>query len=169
MRSIKALMFLTIATTIIAFSSCKKDSTDDVLATSTISADVDGTATVFTTNTLALKGEVDGAEVTSIQGTDKAGNTISMAVYGTLKAGKTYLSNSTEFEDKPTLAFSTPNDQDVYFNDDASLQTITITNVSATKVEGTFSGKVNTVAFGNGAIKTKTFTNGKFKVAIISK
>ncbi|GGH21052.1 hypothetical protein GCM10007352_33490 [Mucilaginibacter phyllosphaerae] len=162
-------MLLVTAFTIIAFSSCKKDSTDDLLSTSTISADVDGTATVYTTNALAVKGELNGAEFTSIQGTDKDGNTISMSVYGTLKAGKTYVSTSSEFEDKPTISFSNANGDDIYFNDEASIQTITVTAASANKVEGTFSGKVSTGALGNGAVKTKTFTNGKFKVAIISK
>jgi hypothetical protein len=169
MRSIKALMLLTIAFTVIAFSSCKKDNTEDTLATSTITVDIDGTATVFTTNTLALKGDVNGMEFTSIQGTDKSGNTISMTINGTVTAGKTYLSNAADIIDRSVLSFSTLNDEDIYFNDAASVQSITVTSVSANRIEGTFTGKVNTEAFGNGAVKVKSFTNGKFKVAIISK
>lgn len=169
MRSIKALMLLTIAFTVIAFSSCKKDNTEDTLATSTITVDIDGTATVFTTNTLALKGDVNGMEFTSIQGTDKSGNTISMTINGTVTAGKTYLSNAADIIDRSVLSFSTLNDEDIYFNDAASVQSITVTSASANRIEGTFTGKVNTEAFGNGAVKVKSFTNGKFKVAIISK
>lgn len=169
MRSIKALMLLTIAFTVIAFSSCKKDNTEDTLATSTITVDIDGTATVFTTNTLALKGELNGMEFTSIQGTDKSGNTISMTINGTVTVGKTYLSNAADIINRSVLSFSTLNDEDIYFNDEASVQSITVTSASANRIEGTFTGKVNTKAFGNGAVKVKSFTNGKFKVAIISK
>jgi len=162
-------LLLTIAFTVITFSSCKKDNSEDTLATSTITVDIDGTATVFTTNTLALKGDVNGMEFTSIQGTDKSGNTISMTINGTVTAGKTYLSNAADIIDRSVLSFSTLNDEDIYFNDAASVQSITVTSASANRIEGTFTGKVNTAAFGNGAVKVKSFTNGKFKVAIISK
>jgi hypothetical protein len=169
MRSIKALMLLTIAFTVIAFSSCKKDNSEDTLATSTITVDIDGTATVFTTNTVALKGEVNGREFTSVQGTDNSGNTMSLTINGSVIAGKTYLSNATVIENKSNFLFTTANDVDIYSNDDASVQSITVTSASANRIEGTFTGIVNTSLFGSGTIKIKSFTNGKFKAAIVSK
>jgi hypothetical protein len=55
---------------------------------------------VFTTNTIALKGEVNGREFTSVQGTDNSGNTMSLTINGSVIAGKTYLSNATVIENK---------------------------------------------------------------------
>lgn len=169
MRSIKALMLLTIAFTVIAFSSCKKDNNEDTIATNTINVDIDGTATVFTTNTVAYTGDINGMGFTVVQGTDKSGNTISMTINGTATAGKTYLSNAADIIDRSLLSFTTANDVDIYSNDVASVQSITVTSTSANRIEGTFTGKVNTTVFGSGAVKVKSFTNGKFKVAIVSK
>jgi hypothetical protein len=166
MRSIKALMLLTIAFTVITFSSCKKDSGDDTLATSTITVDIDGKATVFTTNTFSLKGETSGVEFTNIQGDDKDGNGILLTINGTVTAGKTYLSTAAELEDKPNFLYT--EGADLYLDVASIVQTLTVTKISANRIEGTFSGQVQTHQIGPDPVKVKSFTNGKFKVAIIS-
>lgn len=167
MRSIKALMLLTIAFAVVTFSACKKDDGDDTLATSTITVDIDGKTTVFTTNTFSLKGEINDGAFTNVQGEDKNGNSIILTMYGTVTAGKTYLSTAAEFEDRPNFLYTT--DADLYLDANSTVQTLTITKISANRIEGTFSGEVQTHQIGGPEpVKVKSFTNGKFKVAIIS-
>lgn len=160
--SIKALV-LTFAVALVSLSSCKKDS-GDVAASSTITANIDGTATTFSKFAVAVKGEQDNLQFTSIQGTDDKGFTITLTVYGALQAGKTYLSTDDSSEHS-LLGYGDDNSNDIYFSDDVDVTTVTLTKVSNSSLEGTFSGKVSTFTSG----KSKVITNGKFNVKIVSK
>ena len=165
MRSIKSLFLLTLAFGVITLNSCKKDK--DTTPSATISASVNGTATDFSTGALAGKASVNGITLTTIQGTAANKTGISIALYGTVTAGKTYSNNASNDDDKPILIFETNDDQ--YFNDDASttnVVSVTITSVSSTEIAGTFKGDLVTIAAGNDAPKTKSITNGKFNVKI---
>lgn len=168
MRSIKSLFLLTLAFGVITLNSCKKDKDTTETKSATVSASVDGTATNFNTNALAAQASVNGSTITTIQGTAANKSIISIAIYGTITAGKTYSNNASDDLDKPIMGFEAGDDQ--YYNDDNSttnIVSITITSVTSSTVAGTFKGDLTTFSVGNDAPKTKSITNGKFNVVIV--
>jgi hypothetical protein len=168
MKFIKTLFLSALALGTITFSSCTKDGDVPTVPQAAVTAKIDSTLIEFNTNMLATTGEVGGATVTNIQGTDTKGNKISISVTGALTAGQTYTSGGAADSNKPTILFLTASNES-YLNDDnnvANVVSVTITAASSTNVQGTFKGNLATVATGGGAVKTKAVTEGKFNLAL---
>ena len=161
MKTTKQLALLALAFGAFTFSSCKKK---DVTPAVSITANVDGTATSFNVNAAALQGTVSGVTITNIQGTTSGGATLSLALNGTVTAGKTYSDAATNDNDKPLMVYAaSATSDDDFFNDDdnaANLPSVTITSVTATTIDGTFTGLIEN------STSTKSITNGKFHVNI---
>ena len=161
MKTTKQLVLLALAFGAFTFSSCKKK---DVAPAVSITATVDGTATNFNVNAAALQGTVSGITITNIQGSTSSGATLSMALAGTVTAGKTYSDAAANDNDKPLMVYAaSPTADDDYFNDDddtANLPSVTITSVTSTTIDGTFKGLIQN------STGTKSITNGKFHVNI---
>ena len=87
MKFFKTLAFSALAFCIVLFSSCSKDNSD-VAASATITATIDGTPTTFDKNVMGASSTFNGANVTSIQGSDAQGNRITISLKGNLIAGK---------------------------------------------------------------------------------
>jgi hypothetical protein len=165
MTKIKTLLLLAATFGVVTLNSCSKDK--NATPSATVTANVDGTATTFNTNAIAVTGSVSGTSITNIQGTAANGATISITLSGKAVAGKTYTSTAASDDDKPIILYSLKDDD--YFNDDdiKKIVSVTITSVSSTGVQGTFKGALtNTiiVGTGSGTTKTKTITDGKFNV-----
>lgn len=169
MKKIKALIVLTMAFGAITFSSCKKDKQNPTV-TASITADVDGTATTFNVHAIAGKGTVDGGTFTTVSGSAANGNVISITLTGTVAAGKTYCASTTP-DQEPLLSFSVGSDQ--FLNDDSSSNkvSVTINSVSSSSISGTFTGGIvstNILVGGGNTPATKSITNGKFNVSVVT-
>lgn len=165
-NSIKSILLFTTAFAVLAFGSCKKDSNNQPALS--ISAKVDGTATAFNNNILGFKGTANSAAFTNIEGTDAAGNSVALTIYGDLVAGKTF-SATTVFDGDAFLAYTTKSDDLYQLGGDASASTmfsVTITSVSGNKVSGTFQGTLKEFIVGPGTPHTKIITEGKFTAEI---
>lgn len=163
MRTIKILTVLILALGVITFSSCKKDK--KVTPSATITADVNGTATSFNTNALAVKGTEGDTQITAVQGDGPNGTHLAITINGTVTAGTTY---SATGNNEPILLYS--NTDDNFLNDDSSTTnavSVTITSVSSTSIQGTFKGDVTNTVINpdNHAAISKSITNGKFSVS----
>ncbi|RYU90306.1 hypothetical protein EWM62_12320 [Mucilaginibacter terrigena] len=169
MKFIKTLIFSVVALGAVTLSSCTKDDDNDIVASATISASIDGTETTFNKNVVGTTGSVNGATFTSIQGSDAAGNTLSVTITGALTAGKTYVATSGNDDEKPVILYTTT-DNEAYLNADDDVSnavSVTLSSVSSNNtIQGSFKGKVSTLLVGNGAVKSKTVTNGKFNVKV---
>jgi hypothetical protein len=163
--SIKAIMLFAVAFATLTISSCKKDGNEPAIS---ISAKVDGTATLFNTNVLAFKGTANSAEFTNITGTAADGTSVTLTIYGALAAGKTY-SASTVFDGDGFLIYTTKADE-TYMLGDGGVSTsvsITVNSVEGNKVSGTFTGTLQKfVAGSSGATTLKSVTEGKFSVTV---
>ena len=161
MKTIKQLVFLTLAFGALTLNSCKKK---DVAPAVSITATVDGTATNFNVSAAALQGTLNGVTVTNIQGSTSGGAILSMSLWGSLTAGKTYSDAATSDNDKPMFVYATSaTSDDDYLNDDdnaSNLPSVTITSVTSTTIDGTFKGLVQN------STGTKSMTDGKFHVNI---
>lgn len=167
MKRIRILAVLAISLVVTTLNSCKKK--EAVTPSATITANVDGTATVFNTNAKAMKATVEGVTVTTIQGQAANGAVISISLLGTVTAGKTYSAASNNPDDEPLLALTTSTEQ--FLNDDNSsnLVSVTINSVSSSSVQGTFKGDLvsTNISVGNTNTTpaTKAITNGAFNVS----
>lgn len=163
--SIKSILLFTAAFAVLTFGSCKKDSNNQPALS--ISAKVDGTATAFNNNILGFKGTQGSTDFTSIEGTAADGTNMSLTIYGTITAGKTY-SSAAAFGEQGLVLYTTKDDDSYMISvDDASTSTsITVTSVSGNKVSGTFQGTLKEFIVGPGTPHTKIITEGKFTAEI---
>ncbi|HZX58789.1 MAG TPA: hypothetical protein VFE54_08690 [Mucilaginibacter sp.] len=158
---------------LLIFTSCKKKA--EVIPVNTITATVDGTLLTFNANVTGGKGYAEGITTIHVSGFTTADNTaaiigisISSTDANALQKGTyTFSSTNTHPTVYPYLVYNTPVDnasQQPFTTDATGVQitTITITSVSSTNIQGTFSG-VLLHAF---ASDTKTVANGKFNVNI---
>jgi hypothetical protein len=161
---------------ILLFSSCKKQSNN--APKNTITANIDGTDVSFNTNTyvhidanepgqypyyLTIDGETDNS-------TSRASITIGVVSKNSITSG-TFLSSDT---DPAAVSFSqliydraVPGSQLAHpYITNNNLQnstTVSISTLSATRVQGAFSG---VLIYSLGGLPGKTITNGKFDLAI---
>ena len=166
MKTIKILAVFILTLGLFSLYSCKKDK--KIVPTNTISANVDGTATSFNKNVIALNASLLGLTVTDIQGVSAAGDTISISLMGTLTAGKTYAAVAGGGSDtEPSITLTTKTDE--FSNNDNStnnLVSVTINSISPTSIEGTFTGDlISDNSAGNNTPAKKSLTGGKFSVA----
>jgi hypothetical protein len=169
MKLNKTLFFSAAVFAAISVSSCKKDK---ITVAASLTADIDGTATNFSSTPVALTGSVNNEPFTVIQGATPAGALISITLSGTLTAGKTYSDAAANDADKPLFIYDTSSTADDFVNDDSkasNVPSVTITSITSTTIDGTFKGAlVQGVQVGNVQLPTKAVTNGKFHVNIVS-
>jgi len=167
----------------LAFASCKKDSNKKVTASNTITATVGGTNTNFNTDAVAELASDSGAyvlEVVGLTGTTTSSQSIVIALLSDQPFVKgTYTFDTTTDPNTitvlPALAYLTDESgsesSEFESNTDIDLEnstlsttcTVTITAISSTNVQGTFSGLL--VNDGD-ETTTKSVTNGKFNVTL---
>lgn len=172
MKSNKLLIVLSLALGTLTLNSCSK-STTTTTTNINISADINGTATTFNTNAVAISGTVSGQTFTNITGQAKDGTMLSITLMGAPVAGKTYSDAATNDNDKPLIDITPPgNDSSDFLNDDSSpnVPSVTISSVSSGTISGTFKGGlVQGIETSNGTLPTKSITNGKFSLTYTSK
>ena len=167
MKILKSLIILTFVLGVVTLNSCKKDKKEAPIS---LTADIDGTATIFSVTPVALTGPVGDQTFTVIQGATSTGATISLTLEGTITAGKTYSDAASSDDDKPLFLYATSANDDDYLNNDddaANLPSVTITAITSTTIDGTFKGSV-VKGIGNGTPPTKLISNGKFHVNLQS-
>ncbi|MGZ3750577.1 MAG: hypothetical protein ACXVB0_11615 [Mucilaginibacter sp.] len=162
------------------FASCKKK--NDVIPVNTITATIDGVNVNFNVNVLGrLVSTPQGAALSKtivVQGSNAAqapgkGIAVSLTSLDQNAIAKGTYTLASSKNNTPVWIqviyenydpFSDGPDQP-YFSDSSGIQptTITITSISSTNVQGTFSG---TLVYSQGGTDTKTVTNGKFNVNI---
>lgn len=166
-------LFLFSACILFVFSSCKKDSnksTNTTTPTNTITATINGVSQTFATSVTAQLVNNDPIYTLGITG---------FKASGTNPVGLQLAVNSDKVITKGTYTISSQPGSDpsvypiiIYYastgtfaNDESStdVTTITITSISGTNVQGTFSG-VLVPQLGDGA--KQTVTDGKFNVNI---
>ncbi|WP_426671551.1 hypothetical protein ACPPVU_09960 [Mucilaginibacter sp. McL0603] len=166
----KKLLLFTICVTL-AFSSCKKSSSD--IPVNTISATIDGVDESFNTNPIAELGTAISLNSNLIisggngSGTGSDSMAITIESNNTLAKGS-YTNASTNnssyvsvLYNKGPFSLAHPS----YYTTDvngAYPTTVTITSMSSTNIQGTFSGKL---LFTDGTT-VKNVTNGKFNLTI---
>jgi hypothetical protein len=166
----KKLLLFTICVTL-AFSSCKKSSSD--IPANTISATVDGVDESFNTSPIAELGTAislnsnllisgsngSGTSSDSMGITIESNNTIVKGSY--TNASTNNSSYVSVLYNKAPFSLSNPN---IYSTDINGTYptTVTITSMSSTNIQGTFSGKL---LFKDGTT-VKNVTNGKFNLTI---
>jgi hypothetical protein len=174
----KLLLFSICA--MLSFASCKKDSTK-TSSSNTITATVGGSNINFSTTAIAQLASDSGVYVLAVQGVSGTGSSAQSIIVGLLAEGPivkgTYTFNSSTDPNTitvlPAIAYTSNLsgiDADEFeSNIDISLQdstisttaTVTITAISSTNVQGTFSGLL--INDGDN-VSTKTVANGKFNV-----
>jgi hypothetical protein len=162
MKTIKTLVVLALAFSVITLNSCKKNS---VKPAATISASIDGTTTSFNTSAKAIKTTVQGISVTTIQGTASNGTNLSIVLSGAVTAGQTYSASASSPSNEPLIALTSSTDQ--FWNDDSSsnLVSVTISSVSSSSIQGTFKGNLVSTTSGSNTPPTKVIANGTFNVS----
>ena len=161
----KLLLFSTCA--LLAFASCKKDSSKSTTSTS-ITATIGGSNMNFSTAAVAQVINADGIYSAQILGSLGSGATaqgMSLSiesdkpiVKGTYSVNDTSSFTDITYVQNPSI--STP----VSFSCEET-GTVTITSISSTNIQGTFSG---VLVSNQDETTTKSLTNGKFNVSIIA-
>ena len=172
----KLLLFS--ACIMLAFASCKKnDPTKSTTAVGTISATIGGVNETFTTSVIAESADTPAYNIaiSGFRGTDvnREGIQIGISSYKPITTG-TYTISSALSNDVVYTPFvgyykNTSVSSVATFGTDFSavnITTITITSLSSTNVQGTFSGVL--INEDGTSTDTQTITNGKFDVNITS-
>ena len=154
--------------TFVILSSCKKSSTSTSSGGGTITATIDGTQMTFNTILIVKDTAFMGAYALTMSGATSASSSateLSLTVDGTspITTGTYNFGPSGTTTDLPALAYS--QGSSLLYEEDitgAHENSIVITSLSKTNVQGTFSGTL-TLMLGSGP-QTKTVTNGKFNV-----
>jgi hypothetical protein len=155
---------------VLIFSSCKKKQ-QEVTPASTITATIDGTPMDFSASVSGGKGTTAAVTTIHVLGASNSGLTpttiavaISSADANALQLGTyTYSTANLHPTVFPIITYSNPADNGPYTTDAYGVQvtTVTITALSSTNVQGTFSG---TLTRPTTDATTKTITDGKFNV-----
>lgn len=158
LKTTKTLLVFTSILIIAGFSSCKKDKKVSPPSGS-MTASIDGKSISFSTHTMVVTGSVNDVNFTAIQGNASDGSTMSVTVNGTLTAGTTYTSSDPDPGNEPVLLYGLGNDNYMNGINNPSVN-VTITAVSSSSIQGTFSGTVTDMTSGT----DKVITAGKFNV-----
>lgn len=169
----KKLLLLS-ACVMLAFSACKKDSAK-VTATNTLSVTIGGVNETFTSNVTA-QSIIDTPGYTigiagfrgsgaNLEGVQLEVNSDSPVTTGTYTINASTAQNATRFPLLAYYKFMGSTNQLTYGTDlsGANSSTITITSISSTNVQGTFSG---VLIDENGGSTTEAMASGKFNVNI---
>lgn len=159
----KLLPFALFLTTVLFFSGCKKDETDDSGAASLspgksqISCTISGAATSTFNSNIQISTVLKSTDLMNISGSAISGTTaeIVMMILPANIATGTYSSASNNSGD---FAFSYSNGSVGWASDVSPVFTVIVTKSTATEIEGTFSGILNNDDLGNQV----TIKDGKF-------
>ena len=168
----KGLLFIPAITLITIFSSCKKDSSSNSTTSGTISADIDGTAVSFNFGDNAALDTISGEYTIAIagfqSGVNVTSNEIGIGVGGAYPIAVGTYTDTSSIADNSTISYSIPSDNSGYAAVGIApfYGTVTITSISATQVQGTFSGVLGVGSGSSSTVPYHTLTNGKFNVKI---
>jgi hypothetical protein len=163
----KKILLFTICVTL-AFSSCKKSSSD--IPANTISATIDGVDESFNSNPIAELGTAIRLNSNLLISGSNGSGTGSDSMAITIESNNTivkgnYINTGSDFisvlYNKGPFSLSNPNTYSTDINGTYPT-TVTITSMSSTNIQGTFSGKL---LFKDGTT-VKNVTNGKFNLTI---
>ena len=156
----KKVLFFSVCS-VLALFSCKKDGSSP----STISADVNGTPETFNTNAAAvslISGGFNNLTVSGFSGAASSSDEIDVTVGGANAIGTgTFVFNPTDGSDGAVMLLKLAGGASFRVNPAASKPlSVTISSITASTVQGTFSGSLYSI---NGTDTTfKTVTNGQF-------
>ena len=177
----KLLLFS--ACVMLAFASCKKDSSKTITASNTITATVGGSNMSFNTGASAALATDSGAYVLAVVGLTGSSTTSQSIVLGFL-SDKPFVKGTYTFDEStdpntitvlPSITYLTDmsgnessefdSNTEIDFGNStlSTTATVSITSISSTNIQGTFSGLL--VNDGDGTT-TKSVTNGKFNVTL---
>jgi hypothetical protein len=163
MKILKSLIILTLVLGVVTLNSCKKDKKTPAPASGSMSATIDGTVTSFSKSTVVLTGSVNAANFTAIQGNAADGSTMTLTIYGALTAGTTYTTQDPDPTNEPVVLYVSGSDNYTNEVNNPSVS-ITITGVSSSSIQGTFSASLTDITTGANQGKVKVITNGQFNV-----
>jgi len=153
---------------LLAITSCKKDNTTTSV-TATITADIDGVTTTFNTDAIAIKTNLSGTYAIAIagyQGTALTSSQISIGIGGTdaVTTGA-YDDVPSAAPDEVSLVYTQQPGSGVYgaIGSGSDTAKVTITSISSTQIQGTFSGGV-VLTSGSTSPSSHIITNGRFTV-----
>jgi len=162
MKTVKTLLLCVAVSGILGLSACKKDKkTPTPAATGTVTATIDGTAMTFSKYTHVITGSVNDVNFTAVEGIAADGSTFTITLNGKLTAGEGFTSNDPDPGNAPELLYVQGDNNYMNGIDNPSI-TAKVTAISATNIQGTFSGTIT--EFKSGA--PKVVTEGKFNVPI---
>jgi len=167
---------MAVIVTSIAFSSCKKSSTPAPVPSTTTSMKLTANGTALSFNDCQeVEIDVNDAPQTTFTGVNVTGGKPGderfevdiMHSPTTLKAGQTYPAATSFAQPGGSALFYYPNANDTYITQPKNPQgTVTITEVTATTISGTFSGKLFADNDFDGITVVYTITNGSFTAKI---
>jgi hypothetical protein len=160
----KRLLFLPVCLLAMLFS-CKKSGSSKS-SNSTISATLNDTAQTFNTSATALYQSSNGIYDLAITGYVSSAtnsNAITISIGGTSPIAVGTYSDGGIAPDAVSMVYSLSGGTSAYAA--MGTATVTITSITGSNVQGTFSGVLNLYS-GNATNTTETVTNGKFNVAI---
>jgi hypothetical protein len=153
---------------LLLLSSCKKST--PIVADNSISASVDGVDDSFNINATASQTSYNGVgNAISISGTNAASEYISIAVAstGTISNGTYPINTASQGFQNGTTVIYNEGYTTLFSNLNAAPpNTITITYISSTVVQGTFNTTVTGRSLLGGSVINKIFSNGKFNLNI---
>ena len=164
----KKLFFLPVIV-LFALSSCKKSSSSSA-ALGTINATIDGTATTFNTEATAVQSGTSGAYsliIIGFQGAAGTSSTLDITLGSSVPfaAGTLYSDTTTSANGNlAEIAYVQQPGEYEYSDVLSGPVDVTITNITSTTVQGTFSGIVGAVNGGTPA--SHTITKGSFNLKL---
>lgn len=177
MKTTKLLFVCGLFSIAAGLSSCSKKSDTSPTISAGISASINGTATSFNTAAAGVKttttGTVNGTSTTltgiAVGGKSSSGGILEIVIAAqTIKAGTTLKTINADDESALTGAafiYAPNGDADNgYITQADNNSSVTITAITDTNVQGTFSGTVYEFDDNGNTIDHKTITNGKFNV-----
>lgn len=156
---------------LLSFAGCKKSGNDQA-SVNTISATVDGVNETFNSNVTALQTSIEGINILNISG-KKTADTNLVAIGIIIDTSAVITEGSYPVKAGPYELYSQGISVSyvqgyLTFSPDSNTtvpNSITISHITNTNVQGTFRVTLSCSAFGTN-LTTKTITNGKFNVSI---
>ncbi|MEI9934070.1 MAG: hypothetical protein WDM71_04305 [Ferruginibacter sp.] len=166
----KTLFLLPIVSLLFIFSSCKKDSANNV--TGTITATVNGTSLSFNVEATAVLDTVRGnygVAIIGLQSFSLSSKEITLAISGgsTPIAVGTYTDTSTVGR-TVLIGYANAADSTAWSSTGTApnISTVTITSLNSSQIQGTFNGQLELALGSNPGASTATVTNGSFNLHV---
>jgi hypothetical protein len=161
--NMKKIIFPVVCSLLIFFS-CSKSASS--ASGGSITATVNGSNQTFNTSALAISEAASGAYSLAITGFEGAANNSNQVTIGIAGSSPITTGTYTTFgsaADEVSMVYSLPGN--IEYAAISNAPQVTITSISTTNVQGTFSG-ILTLYSGTSSTTTESVTNGKFNVSI---